>query len=60
MVAGGGPAGLEAAIAAAQRGHEVVIFEAGDRLGGALIPSSKDISGGEVLQELLQYLLVPY
>jgi len=57
MVAGGGPAGLEAAIAAAQRGHEVVIFEAGDRLGGALLPSSKDISGGEVLQELLQYYL---
>lgn len=57
MVAGGGPAGLEAAIAAAQRGHEVVIFEAGDSLGGALIPSSKDISGGEVLQELLQYYL---
>jgi len=57
MVAGGGPAGLEAAIAAAQRGHEVVIFEAGGRLGGALIPSSKDVSGGEVLQELLQYYL---
>jgi 2,4-dienoyl-CoA reductase (NADPH2) len=57
MVAGGGPAGLEAAIAAAQRGHEVVIFEAADRLGGALIPSSKDVSGGEVLQELLQYYL---
>ncbi|MGB6068484.1 MAG: FAD-dependent oxidoreductase [Desulfomonilaceae bacterium] len=57
MIAGGGPGGLEAAIAAAQRGHEVVIFEARDRLGGGLIPSSKDISGGEVLQELLQYYL---
>lgn len=57
MVVGGGPGGLEAAIAAAQRGHEVVIFEAADRLGGALIPSSKDISGGEVLEELLQYYL---
>ncbi len=55
MVVGGGPAGLESAIASAQRGHEVVIFEARDRLGGALHPSSKDISGGEVLLELLQY-----
>ncbi|MEJ2716576.1 MAG: FAD-dependent oxidoreductase [Deltaproteobacteria bacterium] len=57
MVAGGGPAGLEAAIAACQRGHEVVIFEAADVLGGALIPSSKDISGGEVLIELRDYYL---
>ncbi len=55
MVAGGGPGGLEAAIAAAQRGHDVTIFEALDSLGGALIPSSKDISGGEVLSDLLQY-----
>lgn len=55
MVAGGGPAGLEAAIAAAQRGHDVTIFEASDSIGGALIPSSRDISGGEVLLELLQY-----
>jgi len=55
MVAGGGPGGLEAAIAAAQRGHDVTIFEASDGLGGALIPSSRDISGGEVLLDLLQY-----
>lgn len=55
MVVGGGPGGLETAIAAAQRGHEVVIFEAEDHLGGALHPSSRDISGGEVLLELLQY-----
>ncbi len=55
MVAGGGPGGLEAGIAAAQRGHDVTIFEALGNLGGALIPSSKDISGGEVLVELLQY-----
>lgn len=55
MVAGGGPGGLEAAIAAAQRGHDVTVFEASDSLGGALIPSSKDISGGEVLLDLLKY-----
>lgn len=55
MVVGGGPGGLEAAVAAAQRGHDVTIFEASETLGGALIPSSKDISGGEVLMELLRY-----
>lgn len=55
MVVGGGPGGLEAAIRAVQRGHKVTIFERADRLGGALLPSSKDISGGDVLLELLNY-----
>ncbi|MCO6049670.1 FAD-dependent oxidoreductase [Mesorhizobium sp. RP14(2022)] len=34
MVVGGGPAGLEAARVAAERGHRVVLAEASDRLGG--------------------------
>ena len=34
VVVGGGPAGLEAARAAAQRGHQVVLFERRDELGG--------------------------
>jgi 2,4-dienoyl-CoA reductase-like NADH-dependent reductase (Old Yellow Enzyme family)/thioredoxin reductase len=34
MVAGGGPAGMEAAIIAAQRGHHVTLYERDDRLGG--------------------------
>lgn len=33
-VAGGGPAGAEAAIVLAQRGHKVTVFEKSDRLGG--------------------------
>lgn len=33
-VIGGGPAGLEAALTAASRGHEVVLYEAEDELGG--------------------------
>lgn len=55
MVVGGGPAGLESAIAAAQRGHEVTVFETRDHLGGALLASSRDIGGGEVLLELRDY-----
>ena len=34
MVAGGGPAGLEAARTAALRGHEVVLYEMTGELGG--------------------------
>ncbi|OMC57011.1 NADH oxidase [Mycobacterium sp. IS-836] len=36
MVIGGGPAGLEAARVAAERGHRVQLFERGGQLGGAL------------------------
>ena len=34
VVVGGGPAGMEAARVAAERGHQVVLFESSDRLGG--------------------------
>jgi NADPH-dependent 2,4-dienoyl-CoA reductase/sulfur reductase-like enzyme len=36
MVVGGGPAGMEAARVAAQRGHEVVLYERQNQLGGQL------------------------
>ncbi len=36
MVVGGGPAGMEAALIGAQRGHNVTLFERGNRLGGRL------------------------
>ena len=35
-VVGGGPAGLEAAETLLQRGHDVTLYEAADRLGGCL------------------------
>ena len=36
MVVGGGPAGMSAAVAAADRGHDVTLFEQADQLGGQL------------------------
>jgi len=39
LIAGGGPAGMEAAITAAERGHDVTIVEKSDRLGGNLRPA---------------------
>lgn len=39
LVAGGGPAGMEAAITLALRGHEVTLAEKSDRLGGNLHPA---------------------
>lgn len=45
VVVGGGPAGLEAAWMSAARGHDVVLFEKSDRVGGqailAAIPPTK-------------------
>jgi 2,4-dienoyl-CoA reductase-like NADH-dependent reductase (Old Yellow Enzyme family)/thioredoxin reductase len=46
LVAGGGPAGMMAALTAAARGHHVVLCERGTRLGGQLlmgdVPPHKD------------------
>ena len=38
LIVGGGVAGCEAARVLAERGHEPVVYEAGSRLGGNLIP----------------------
>jgi 2,4-dienoyl-CoA reductase-like NADH-dependent reductase (Old Yellow Enzyme family) len=37
VVVGGGPAGLEAARVAAERGHDVLLFEAAERPGGQIL-----------------------
>ncbi len=37
VVVGGGPAGMEAARVAAERGHRVVLFEAAAKLGGQML-----------------------
>jgi len=41
VVVGGGAAGCEAARIAAKRGHEVILFERGDKLGGQLNLAAK-------------------
>ncbi len=41
VVAGGGPAGLEAARVCAERGHAVVLFEAAERLGGQVLLATR-------------------
>lgn len=47
MVIGGGPVGMQAAIVAAKRGHDVTLYEKGDRLGGqwlqAAVPPGKEL-----------------
>jgi len=39
-VIGGGPGGMQAAIIASRRGHEVTLYEKGDRLGGQMLIAS--------------------
>lgn len=37
LIAGGGPGGMMAALQAANRGHEVILYEKGSHLGGSLL-----------------------
>jgi len=41
VIVGGGPAGMEAARVAAERGHEVILFEKNDQLGGQITIAAK-------------------
>lgn len=53
LVVGGGPAGLQCAEVAAQKGHEVTIFEKKDRLGGnILIASRVDAGAAELMRPI--------
>ena len=55
MVVGGGPAGLEAALAAATKGHHVALYEQSQVLGGQWLLASKP-PHKQHLSELLDYL----
>lgn len=56
-VVGGGPAGLATAVAAASRGHHVVLFERRSELGGQFNYARK-IPGKEEFSETLRYFRV--
>jgi len=56
-VVGGGPAGLATAVAAASRGHAVVLFERRSELGGQFNYARK-IPGKEEFNETLRYFRV--
>lgn len=43
VVLGGGPAGCEAARVAAIRGHDVILIEASERIGGASVPKHNPV-----------------
>ncbi len=53
-VVGAGPAGLACATTAAERGHEVHLYEASDRIGGQF-NMAKRIPGKEEFNETLRY-----
>lgn len=55
LVVGAGPAGLEAAVAAAKRGHEVTLCEKQDRIGGQLNYAVREPDSEKAFSDLLRY-----
>ena len=54
MIIGGGPSGMECAMAARQRGHQVTVFEKDGRIGGALRGyAANDLANREDLESLV-------
>ncbi len=49
VIVGAGPAGLEAARVSAERGHNVVLFEAADRVGGQVLLAAKAPRRGDLI-----------
>ena len=55
QVVGGGPAGCEAALLAAQRGHDVTLVERADRIGGQLVAWSAPSFLSTEIEGLIRY-----
>lgn len=56
LVVGGGPAGMQAALTASQRGHEVFLVEREPELGGQLILASRP-PGKQCVELFTRYLI---
>ena len=56
-IIGAGPAGLACAVTAAQRGHKVTLYDAGEQIGGQF-NIAKRIPGKEEFSETLRYFSV--
>lgn len=57
LIAGGGPGGMQAALKAAEQGHEVILCEKSDHLGGLLGRVLGDIEFKSDLRRFLDYLI---
>jgi len=55
MIVGGGPAGLECAYVAAQRGHEVHVYDKRKELGGTILEASRAPYGDDELMTCIRY-----
>jgi len=55
MIVGAGPAGLECAYVAAQRGYEVHVYDKREELGGTLLEASRAPYGDEELMTCVNY-----
>lgn len=55
MIVGAGPAGMECAYVAAQRGHQVTVYDKRTEIGGTLIEASKAPYGDEELMTCVNY-----
>jgi len=55
MIVGAGPAGLECAYVAAQRGHEVHVYDKKEEPGGTILEASKSPYGDDELMTCINY-----
>ena len=55
MIVGAGPSGLECAYVAAQRGHEVHVYDKREEIGGTLLEASQAPYGDEELMTCVNY-----
>lgn len=57
LVIGGGPGGMEAALRAEAQGHEVILVEKEDRLGGMLKTAVRNVPFKQDLKRYMEYLI---